>query len=111
MDGGGAMVYGEANWTNQTTFTGEEYFIKGFTPDQIDVLTILTGISAALSMVGSGMIVATYLFLSGTRSFAFQMVFMLSACDFFSSLAFLIALGKNLHTVSGRLRLSICSRC
>jgi len=72
----------------------EEYFIIGFTPTELDILSWTTGVSAALSLIGSGMILGTYIGLPGTRSFAFQMVFMLSLCDFLSSLAFLIALGS-----------------
>ena len=78
---------------NITTPSQEEDFIIGFTDEELQMLTITTGVSAALSLIGSGLIVGTYIGLPGTRSFAFQMVFMLSLCDFMSSLAFVISLG------------------
>ena len=76
-----------------TNISEQDYFIVGFSPEEINMLTITTGISAALSLIGSGVIVGTYIGIPETRSFAFQMVFMLSLCDFMSSLAFLLALG------------------
>lgn len=78
---------------NYTTPSQEEDFIIGFTGEELQILTITTGVSAALSLIGSGLILGTYIGLPGTRSFAFQMVFMLSLCDFMSSLAFVISLG------------------
>lgn len=74
------------------TDSPHDYFLN-FTEGELFGLTCVTGISAALSLIGSGVILGTYIFLTGTRSFAFQMVFMLSLCDFVSSFAFLLALG------------------
>ena len=78
---------------NASTGIPDNEVVFGFTDEELYGLTITTGVSAALSLLGSGVIVATYLLLPGTRSFAFQMVFMLSLCDFMSSLAFLFSLG------------------
>eukprot|EP00750_Incisomonas_marina_P001493 INCI11285.1.p1 GENE.INCI11285.1~~INCI11285.1.p1 ORF type:complete len:290 (+),score=41.23 INCI11285.1:179-1048(+) len=86
-------VFLDYGGVNATTPSQEQDFIIGFTDEELQALTITTGVSAALSLIGSGMILGTYIGLPGTRSFAFQMVFMLSLCDFMSSLAFVFSLG------------------
>ena len=93
MSGDPFLVTGSAA-VNVTTLNEQQDFFRQFTVEETLALEVVTGVSASLSLVGSGIIVGTYIMLPGTRSFAFQMVFMLSLSDFISSFAFLLSLGE-----------------
>lgn len=48
-------------------------------------------IASTLSLIGSGLIILSYIFIKDLRRFPYTIVFFLSLCDFFFSLKFFIS--------------------
>lgn len=56
-----------------------------------NVIFSLYLVASSLSIIGSGLIIVSYIFIKDLRRFPYTIVFFLSLCDFFFSLKFFIS--------------------
>lgn len=66
-----------------------------YTQEEQDIITGIAVATGVLSMIGSLFIVVCYLVFKDLRSFAFTLVFWMSLCDFFASIAKVMGDGAN----------------